>query len=191
MTQGSLSFNAAWIVVMTAAIAILGVAGCGGSKAESELEQVEREYKAASAKVEALRARAEKKSNEFLRASETTERLNESQLDSIMSGNMAQYRHDRAATEAARANSEKLYRESEALRGIPEAAERREELLATKIERLKGCDKTCQAERDKAIRLSVRCTTAMARAEVPARQAIAICHKRYPIPRKNILRPAK
>jgi plasmid stabilization system protein ParE len=168
------------------------VVGCGGgSGAQTELERVESEYKAADAKAEALSAKVEKKSNEYLRASEAAGKLNESQLNSITSGNMAQYRRDEAATEAARAYSERLYQETEALRDLPEAAEKREELLANKIESLKGCDKTCQAERDEAINLSVHCETTMAGAGVSARQAIEICHKRYPIPRENILHLAK
>jgi hypothetical protein len=165
----------------------LAGAGCGGGGSETKLEKVEGEYKEAQAEVEAVNRRAEKASNEYLKASDVSGKLEEEQLDAITSGNMAKYHELQAATKAARANSQKLYRESEEQPYASGKLEARSETLANEIESLKGCDKGCQAERDRAVNLSIKCETSMMKAEIGFKQANEICGKRYPIPRENIL----
>lgn len=164
----------------------LVVVGCGGSS-PTQLEKVEAEYKEARAEVEAVNRQAERASNEYLKASDVSSKLEEEQLDAITSGNMTKYHELQAATKAARANSQKLYRESQEQPYASKRLEARSEVLANEIESLKGCDKACQAERDRAVNLSIRCETSMMRAGIDFRQANEICGKRYPIPRENIL----
>lgn len=161
-------------------------AGCGGGS-ETKLEKVEAEYKEARAEVEAVNRKAEKASNEYLKASDVSSKLEEEQLDAITSGNMTKYHELQAATKAARANSQKLYGESQEQPYASKRLEARSEALANEIESLKGCDKACQAERDRAVNLSIKCETSMMRAEIGFKQANEICGKRYPIPRENIL----
>lgn len=165
---------------------VLAAAGCGGGS-ESKLEKVEAEYEEARAEVEAVNRKAEKASNEYLKASDVSSKLEEEQLDAITSGDMTKYHELQAATKAARANSQKLYRESQEQPYASNRLEARSEALANEIESLKGCDKACQAERDRAVTLSIKCETSMMKAGIEFRQANEICDKRYPIPRENIL----
>lgn len=164
----------------------LAGAGCGGGSG-TKLEKVEAEYKEARAEAEAVNRKAEKASNEYLKASDVSGKLEEEQLAAITSGNMAKYHELQAATKAARANSQKLYRESQEQPYASKKLEARSEALANEIESLKGCDKACQAERDRAVNLSIKCETSMMRAEIGFKQANEICGKKYPIPRENIL----
>lgn len=164
----------------------LVAAGCGGGS-ESKLEKVEAEYMEARAEAEAVNNKAERAANEYLKASDVSGKLEEEQLDAITSGNMAEYHELQAATKAARANSQKLYRESQEQPYASTRLETRSEALANEIESLKGCDKACQAERDRAVNLSIKCETSMMKAGIDFRQANEICGKRYPIPRENIL----
>ena len=174
-----------WVGAMMVLLALAG-AGCGGDS-ETKLEKVEAEYKGARAEVEAVNRKAEKASNEYLNASDVSGKLEEEQLDAITAGNMTKYHELQAATKAARANSQKLYRESQEQPYASNKLEARSEVLANEIESLKGCDKACQAERDRSVNLSIKCETSMMKAEIGFKQANEICGKRYPIPRENIL----
>jgi uncharacterized protein (DUF3084 family) len=161
------------------------IAGCGGS--ETQLEKVEGEFKTVRAENEKLEDVREKKTDEYFKASEAAEKLNEAQLEAVSSGDMNLYRQQKAAAAAANEHSEQLYSESQEVQGAPEKLRSREAALENEIEGLKGCDEGCQAARDKAVNLSVHCTTTMAKASVSIKQAIEICDEKYPIPRQNIL----
>jgi len=173
-------------LILVAMAAAMLVSGCGGGS-ESQLEKVEAEYKEVRAEVEAVDKKAEKASDEYFEASEVTGKLLEQQLNAISAGNMAKYHELQAATKAAEANSQQLYKESQSQPYASKKLEAREEALASEIESLKGCDKSCQQERDRAVALNSHCAIAMAKAEISFKQATEICDRRFPIPHENIL----
>jgi hypothetical protein len=150
------------------------------------LQEAEAEYKEARDEIEEVEQGSEKKSNEALKAGSETEKLLDAQRDAVVSGDMATYRELQDEVKAARAKSEGLYREAEAL---PEnvALEEQRERAASRIESLKGCDKSCQKERKLALNLNSKCFFILTRHEAGFEQATKLCDKRYPIPRYNIL----
>lgn len=172
------------VVFVVGSLTVFAV-GCGG-ESKTPLQEAEAEYKEARDEIEDIEKGQEKKRNEALKAGSESEKLLNAQRDAVVAGDMDTYRELQSEVKEARAKSEALYREAEAL---PEnaALEARREHAAHRIEGLKGCDKDCQKERALALKLNSKCFFILIRNEASADQATRLCDKRYPIPHYNIL----